>query len=101
MTSKQRKVLAIAVAAVGVETAATWLRSRRLGGRLMVQCRAGHRFETIWIPGVSLKALRLGPWRLQHCPVGAHWSLVTPVNETQLSEFERELGHSQRDLRIP
>ena len=51
----------------------------------VVRCRQGHVFTTTWIPGVSLTALRLGPWRLQRCPVGRHWSLVTPVPAAERS----------------
>jgi hypothetical protein len=69
--------------------------------RTIVRCRRGHLFTTIWIPGGSLKAVRLGPWRFQRCPVGPHWSLVTPVNVAKLSEEEREFALSRRDTRLP
>jgi hypothetical protein len=69
--------------------------------RTIVRCRRGHLFTTIWIPGGSLKAVRLGPWRLQRCPVGKHWSLVTPVNMAKLSEEDREFALSRRDTRLP
>jgi hypothetical protein len=73
----------------------------RVGGNVIVRCREGHLFTTIWIPGASVKALRLGRWRYQRCPVGNHWSLVTPVRESELTEEERELAHSHRDIRLP
>ena len=41
-----------------------------VGGNTVVRCREGHLYTTIWIPGASLKALRLGWARLQYCPVG-------------------------------
>ena len=59
------------------------------GAETIVRCRAGHLFTTLWIPGVSLKALRLGWWRLQRCPVGQHWTVVTPVRGDALTPEER------------
>jgi len=79
--------------------------ARRRGSLLaldtVVRCRSGHLFTTWWIPGVSVKALRLGWWRLQHCPVGRHWSLVTPVSMSTLSADERHSAAGCHDLRIP
>ena len=37
----------------------------RVGRNSFVRCRAGHLFTTTWIPGGSLKAIRLGLWRIQ------------------------------------
>jgi hypothetical protein len=67
----------------------------------IVRCRRGHLFTTLWIPGASVKAVRLGWWRLQRCPVGRHWSLVTPVKTSILTDEERRLAADRRDLRIP
>ena len=78
-----------------------WARGYGLGGRVVVRCREGHLFTTIWIPGASAKALRLGPWRLQRCPVGPHWSIVTPVRASELSEDEARLAGERRDTRVP
>ena len=78
-----------------------WVRSHRLGGNIVVRCRKGHLFTTIWIPAASLKSLRLGWWRVQHCPVGHHWTVVTPVKETQLSDAERQIAREHHDIRIP
>jgi hypothetical protein len=86
-------------------TAALTLVARRRGYKLgtdtVVRCRRGHLFSTIWIPGVKLKAIDLGVARLQRCPVGRHWSLVVPVREGALSDEERELARSHRDVRLP
>jgi hypothetical protein len=76
-------------------------RSGRIGGNVVVRCRQGHLFTTIWIPGASLKAARLGWWRFQRCPVGRHWTLVTPVRESELTEDERRIARETRDVRIP
>ena len=97
----RRRVAAIAIGAVVVEGATLWMATSRIGGNVIVRCRDGHLFTTIWIPGGSLKALRLGRWRYQRCPVGNHWSLVTPVRESELTEEERELAHGRKDIRVP
>jgi hypothetical protein len=93
-----------ALAVVGV-LAGFSLAARRLGYRLgpstIVRCRRNHLFTTIWIPGVKLKGLDLGIARMQHCPVGDHWSLVTPVRDTHLTAEDRELAGRARDLPIP
>jgi hypothetical protein len=94
-------IAAGAAGAVGVEGAVLWLRTSRIGGNVVVRCREGHLFTTIWIPGGSLKAIRLGWWRFQRCPVGDHWSLVTPVRESELSEKERRSAHTHKDIRLP
>ena len=72
-----------------------------MGGNVVVRCRKGHLFTTIWIPGVSLKAVRLGWARFQRCPVGKHWSLVTPVRKSDLTDEERRVAAESRDVRIP
>ncbi|HUH81826.1 MAG TPA: hypothetical protein VLZ06_10910 [Solirubrobacteraceae bacterium] len=97
---RPRRVAFAALVAVIVEAAATWLRSGRVGGRLIVRCRRGHLFTTIWIPAASVKSLRLGWWRLQRCPAG-HWSLVTPVRESELSARQRARAATLRDVPIP
>lgn len=68
---------------------------------MVVRCRQGHLFTTIWIPGASLKSVRLGWYRFQRCPVGGHWSLVRPVREADLDDDERRSAAEHRDLRIP
>jgi len=73
----------------------------KVGGHVVVRCRKGHLFTTIWIPGASLKALRLGWARLQRCPVGHHWSLVTPVKDANLTDEERRVAAEYRDVPIP
>lgn len=67
-----------------------------------VQCSAGHYFTTIWIPGGSLKAVRLGMTRYQYCPVGHHWATVTRLDWKGTATAENcaqaALVH---DIRIP
>jgi hypothetical protein len=91
----------IFLAAVLLEVGALWLRSGRFGGNVVARCRQGHLFTTIWIPGASVKSLRLGWWRVQRCPVGHHWSLVRPVRKSRLTEEERREAEERRDIRLP
>lgn len=91
----------LAIAGLGVGTALARRRGYRFGPNTIVRCRSGHIFTTIWIPGASIKAIRLGWWRLQRCPVGPHWTLVAPVKDADLSDHDREVAAAQRDHRIP
>jgi hypothetical protein len=84
-----------------VEPVALVLQGRPIGGRLVVRCRQGHVFRTLWIPSVSVKALRLGWLRFQRCPVGGHWSIVTPVRQSELGAPERQAVSSRLDTWIP
>jgi hypothetical protein len=97
-----RKWLLIAGLLVGAET---FVVARRRGSLFsvdtVVRCRRGHLSTTWWIPGVSIKAIRLGWWRFQRCPVGPHWSLVTPVWASDLTGAERESAALHHDVRIP
>lgn len=101
--SNRRKRIAIVIVATGllVECAALWRRGRVMPGNVVVRCRKGHLFTTIWVPGASIKSIRLGWWRLQRCPVGEHWSLVTPVAEAELTDRERHEAGEHRDVRVP
>jgi hypothetical protein len=101
---KKRSRRGLIGAIVGLHLVGTLVARRRgypLGGNVIVRCRQGHLFTTIWIPGASFKAVRLGWARVQRCPVGPHWSLVTPVKTTDLTDEEREAAASQRDIRVP
>ena len=73
----------------------------KVGGNTIVRCRDGHLFTTLWIPGASLKALRLGWYRFQRCPVGNHWTLVKPVKDADLTTEEREAAEQIHDVRLP
>jgi hypothetical protein len=73
----------------------------QVGGDTPVRCRQGHVFTSIWVPGVSLKAVRLGWQRLQWCPVGGHWSLVTPQRAADLSVEDLLSAAAHHDLRLP
>ena len=98
--ARKRTLAAVA----GVYVVGTIVARRRgypMGGRVIVRCRDGHLFTTVWIPGASMKALRLGWWRFQRCPVGQHWSIVTPVKASSLTEDERRSAAEHRDIAIP
>jgi hypothetical protein len=98
---RRRVALRLAAIALAAEAFVLWRRGYGVGGNVVVRCRDGHFFTTIWIPGVSVKSLRLGWWRVQRCPVGHHWSLVTPVNQAELTEDQQRLAHETRDIRLP
>ena len=96
-----RRPAVIATAGAIIEALPLWLRGYGVGGNVVVRCRQGHLFTTIWIPGASVKALRLGWWRFQRCPVGRHWSLVTPVRRSDLTGRERRFADKHQDIRVP
>jgi hypothetical protein len=95
----------IVVVVVLVALIASTLLARRRGynmpGQIIVRCSQGHLFYTVWVPGASFKAIRLGFLRFQHCPVGNHWALVAPVKESELSEEERMMADRYHDAPIP
>ena len=98
---RRTRALRAAAAVAVLETVSLWLRSGKLGGNIVVRCRDGHLFTTIWIPAVSIKALRLGPWRVQRCPVGHHWTIVTPVKEADLTAEQLVGAREHHDRRLP
>lgn len=93
--------LYLIIFAVLLETLPVWLRTHRLGGNVVVRCTQGHLFTTLWIPGVSIKSMRLGFWRLEHCPVGHHWTVVTPARRAELSAEQRRIARQHHDFPIP
>jgi hypothetical protein len=98
----RRKALAAALVFNVVGTLVARWRGYSIPGNTVVRCRRGHLSTTIWIPGVSLKALRLGWWRIQRCPGGGgHWSIVTPVREVDLTGRQLRAARGHQDIRIP
>lgn len=71
------------------------------GPDVVVRCRQGHLFTTVWIPGVSFKALRFGLVRFQYCPVGRHWAFVDIVNQSDLTDEQRRFAASHHDRHMP
>lgn len=98
---RSKRLLGLALVLDLLATLAARRRGYKVGGNVIVRCRQGHLFTTIWIPGASLKSVRLGWYRFQRCPVGGHWSLVRPVREADLDDDERRSAAEHRDLRIP
>jgi len=99
--SRNLRVLVAVVVAYAAATVVSRRRGYPMGGNVVVRCREGHLFTTIWIPGASLKSLRFGWWRFQRCPVGNHWTLVAPVKAAELTEEEQRFAAEHRDIRIP
>jgi hypothetical protein len=105
MTSAKRKRrLAILAGVVVAYVAGTIIATRQgysFGRNAVVRCRQGHLFTTVWIPGASIKALRLGFWRVQWCPVGRHVDLVRPVKDADLTDAERSFAVAHHDVPVP
>jgi hypothetical protein len=99
-----RRVVGTVFIVAGVAVGGTLL-ARRLGYNLgtstVVRCRQGHLFTTIWIPGIKLKEIDLVVARIQHCPVGNHWSLVVPVRDVSMTDEERQFALAHHDIKIP
>jgi hypothetical protein len=99
---RRKAIISAAIASVLIEAIVVGRRRGSfIGPDTVVRCRAGHLFTTIWIPGASVKSLRLGWWRFQRCPMGPHWSLVTPVVASELSDHQKDLASQNRDIRLP
>ena len=97
----KRRRVALLVAAAAAFAVAGRLLGYGFGINTIVRCRSGHLFTTIWLPGVNLKALDLVVARVQYCPVGRHWTLVTPVRAADLSARRRRQARARRDLPLP
>jgi hypothetical protein len=67
----------------------------------VVRCQDGHLFTTIWVPMASIKALRLGNGRWQHCPVGKHWSTVVPMDEGDIDPAALAAARDVHDIHLP
>lgn len=88
-------VIAIPIIAVVVLAKVVYAMTRgrsALGNKLVVRCSKGHLFMATWSPLGSLTSIRLGFARFQRCPVGNHWSLVRPVNASDLTDEARQIA---------
>lgn len=101
MRHKPFRSLLLVTALIAGGTLVARLLGYKVGGSTVVRCRQGHLFTTIWIPGVKLKAADLGVARFQHCPAGQHWTLVTPVRDSALTDEQRRFASEHHDVRIP
>jgi hypothetical protein len=95
------RTAAILAVTIAVETAFMRRRGYSIGFSAVVRCREGHLFTTIWIPGASLKAVRLGTLRLQFCPVGRHFTVVRPLKDAEITDEVLEIAREHRDVRVP
>lgn len=93
--------LLILIAAITAEVLPLIRTGYGLGGKVVVRCGKGHLFTTFWLPGGSIKSVRIAAWRLQRCPVAHHWSLVTPVRRDSLSADELDAASKTTDSRLP
>jgi hypothetical protein len=98
---KRRIVFITVVAAYVAGTIIALRQGYSFGRNVVVKCRQGHYFATTFIPGGSLKAIRLGLWRIQWCPVGRHVDLVRLVKDADLSEAQREFALAHHDMPVP
>jgi hypothetical protein len=60
-------------------------------GEIAVRCGRGHVFKTTWSPLGSFTSVRLGAARFMYCPVGHHWALCRPVDDSRLTGGDRRL----------
>jgi hypothetical protein len=67
----------------------------------VVRGQQGHRFTTIWMPMVSIEAVRLGNGRWQHRPVGKLWSTVVPADKGALDPEALAAARAVHDVRLP
>jgi hypothetical protein len=104
MSSKRNRRIAVftgVVTAYAVGTVIALRHGYKFGANVPVRCRDGHVFSTVWIPGASVKSLRLGLWRVQWCPVGRHFTVVTLLKDADLTDAERELAAEHHDVPVP
>jgi hypothetical protein len=94
-------IVVIIVAIVGLTIYTRRKGYKGIGGNTIVRCREGHLFTTIWVPGASFKAIRLGFTRYQRCPVGDHWTFVVPVKDDTLTDSEKRFASQHHDSMIP
>jgi hypothetical protein len=98
---RRRAMFAVVVVAYAVGTIIARRQGYSFGRNVVVRCRKGHLFATTFIPGGSLKAIRLGLWRIQWCPVGRHVDLVRLVKDADLTDDEREFALAHHDFPVP
>jgi hypothetical protein len=77
------------------------LQGYRFGRDVIVRCRDGHLFMTTWLPMMSVKAIRIGLVRIQHCPVGDHVTAVRLMRDDELTPAERLEASRHQDSGVP
>jgi hypothetical protein len=96
-------VVIIIALVLGVRKLALWAlrHGYQANAVVTVRCRDGHLFTTVWTPFVSVKAIRLGPVRIQYCPAGDHLTLVVRVDESELTPEQRMTAAMFHDVDVP
>src|ERR1700749_2934816 len=103
-SAKGKRRLAVFAVIAAAYAAARVLATRQgysFGRNTVVRCRQGHLFTTVWIPGASVKSLRLGFWCVQWCPGGHHVDVVRPVKGAELTADGRSFAMSHHDIPLP
>ena len=103
-TSERTRQLGVAAVVVGGYAVGTIVAARagyQVGREAFVRRRQGHLFTTTWIPGGSLKAIRLGLWRIQWCPVGRHVDLVRLVKPRPCRNPRASSPLAHHDILVP
>lgn len=67
----------------------------------IARCSRGALFQTLWVPGVSFRAVRLGPVRIMRCPVHQRVEMVRIVNPADLTPEERASAARYPPGRVP
>lgn len=70
------------------------------GTRVVVRCLGGHVFTTMWPPASRRNPFQAGVVRWRYCPVGEHWTMVTPVRPEDLSPAEWQMARRFHDNSI-
>ena len=68
--------------------------------RTIVQCSQGDYYETVWLPYISFKLIRLGTRRFQKCPVHQRWELARMVTEEEWTPEVIAQAEAHRDSNI-
>jgi hypothetical protein len=76
-------------------------RDHGTGFVVIVRCSGGGLFQTLWVPGLSLKAARLGPFRIMRCPVHGRVEVVRVVNPADLTAKEQEAASRYPPGHVP
>lgn len=69
--------------------------------RTIVRCSEGGLYSTIWWKWGSLKAVRLGPLRVQRCPIHHRWEKPRRANIDELTATELAAARSVVDTALP
>ena len=93
-------VVIIWVTLVMIPTAIIFNTGLQSGKNVVVRCTTNHLYTTIWIPSVSLKAIRWGFRRYQYCPVGKHWAWTSQLRRPELTSDAVEEANKMHDIRI-